>query len=78
MSSYTSRRTYLLNRMAWGLVAIAIVYLIWGDAYKWPVVIVLAVLAGLCWWIAGSIEKKRKNQHDRSCDEDGNARPNVM
>ena len=78
MSNYTSRRTYLLNRAAWGLVAFAAAYLIWGDYYKWPTVIILGVLAALCWIVAGNIEKKRARNHAAHTDEQGNIRPNKL
>jgi len=77
-SSYTSRRTYLLNRAAWGLAGFALLYLIFGSEYKWAIAIGCAVLAALCWLIAGSIEKKRRSQNNRFTDEDGNARPNKL
>lgn len=77
-SSYTSRRTYLLNRFAWGLIGIAIIYLIWGDYYKWLVVIGCAAIAALFWVVAGSIEKKRRLRHSRFTDDEGNIRPNKL
>ena len=78
MSSYTSRRTYLLNRLAWGLVGIGVIYLIWGDYYKWPVVAICGGGAALCWLLAGRIEKGRADRHARATDEEGNIRPNKL
>ena len=78
MSNYTSRRTYLLNRAAWILVGVAVIYLIWGNVYVWPVVIVSVLLAALGWFTAGSIEKKRRNRHAQYSDEQGNIRPTKL
>jgi len=78
-SSYTLRRTYLLNRAAWGLLGMAVIYVIFGGEDKsWWVVVGCVVLAALCWLIAGGIEKRRRNRHYRITDEKGNALPNKL
>ena len=78
-SSYTSRRTYLLNRAAWGMIGFALLYALFGGEYKsWWIVIGCVAVAAFFWFIAGRIEKKRRIRHSRSTDEEGNARPNKL
>ena len=78
-SSYTLRRTYLLHRAAWGLLGIAAFYAIFGGEYKsWWLVVICVALAALCWWLAGSIEKRRRNRTGGPTDENGNALPNKL
>lgn len=78
MGSYTSRRTYLLNRAAWGVLGFGIICLFWNVEYKWVIVIGCAAIAGLFWFIAGNIEKKRRQRTDQFRDESGNIRPNKL
>lgn len=79
MSRYTSRRTFLLDRFAWGLMSFAVVFAIFGGEYRsWTLVIASAVLAILFWLAAGSIERKRNNKSKEFCDENGNIRPNKL
>lgn len=79
MGAYTSRRTYLLGRAAWGLLIFAAAYAYFaGESRSWLLVILFAALAVLCWVVAGAIEKKRRRKESLSRDENGNAVPNKL
>lgn len=79
MSDYTLRRTYLLNRAAWGLLGLALLYAIFGGEGKsWWIVIGCAAVSALLWLVAGQIEKKRRKKIDERTDEEGNIRPNKL
>lgn len=79
MSNYTLRRTYLLNRFAWGMLGLALALSVFGGEYQsWPIIIGLVVLAALFWLIAGGIERKRRNKNKSLLDEKGNIKPNKL